>query len=349
MEPMAKKNDLKLLAEKKKFFEKKRKKKKLEAIRKLSSQTRADLEVEYKAEKKRLEAVREELKPETAKGSDDRLAKPQDYTRTDAINLRNSIDDLAGNRKTKDRLQSTSVSQSANPSQIISDNRNDYRGTMSDSSSRSQKNQASILVKKRLLGVSSILFSIAVGLTILMGLVIAYLPDGREAIMAMGGMLQATAEERTARIVFLLDILFPISFAAGAALLATAFQVRGNRPLVRLFLFALLIAILADFSENSLVYQMLLGSESITSQWSITVIKYCMLGFSGVLLSVIIRPGGFLGNLCILILRYVFPLAIAVLLSGLGGVKVAEIIGAGFPVLLLLLAIYALSKQNLPE
>lgn len=344
---MAKKNDLKLLAEKKKFFEKKRKKKKLEAIKKLSSQTRADLEIEYMAEKKISQAVRHESKPEIANQSDVEPSNPQDYTRTDAINLRNSIDELSDNEKAVNTPQSTLVSQTSSsaPTKSVV---NEYdSGKRSIGSVQSLRDQSSVQVKKRLLGVSSVMFAVATGLSILMGLVIFYLPDGKDAIMAMSGMLQATADERTARIVFLLDILFPISFGAGAALMAAAYQIRGNRPLVRLFLIALLVAILADFSENSYVYQMLLGSEPATAQWSLTVIKYCLLGFAGVLLSVIIKPVGFLGNLCILILRFVFPVSIAVLLSGLGGVHTTEIIGAGFPVLLLLLALFALKTQNL--
>ncbi len=101
---------------------------------------------------------------------------------------------------------------------------------------------------KRHLENASILLALATGIAILFGLSMALLPGGNDAVPAMGGVLKATAPMQTAQIVFLLDILFPITFGAGFALFATAFQTRGNRSVVRMILTALLLVVL--YSES---------------------------------------------------------------------------------------------------
>ena len=194
---------------------------------------------------------------------------------------------------------------------------------------------------KALLDKASILLALATGIAILFGLSMAALPGGNDAVPAMGGVLKATAPIHTAQIVFLLDIIFPITFGAGFALLATAFQTRGNRPLVRMILTALLLVVLADFSENALVFKALTGGETHAVQWPLTVIKYAMLGLSAVLLSTIIVVRGTLGLIANLFLRYVFPISIALLVAGVGGRTGSDIVGASFPLGLLLLAVYA--------
>ena len=194
---------------------------------------------------------------------------------------------------------------------------------------------------KKLLEKASILLAIATGIAILFGLSMAALPGGNDAVPAMGGVLKATAPTHTAQIVFLLDIIFPITFGAGFALLATAFQTRGNRPLVRMILTALLLVVLADFSENALVFKALTGGETHAVQWPLTLIKYAMLGLSAVLLSTIMVVQGILGAIVNIFLRFVFPISIAILVAGIGGRIGGDIVGASFPLGLLLLSIYA--------
>jgi hypothetical protein len=201
-------------------------------------------------------------------------------------------------------------------------------------------------MSSELLSNASVLLAIATGIAILFAIVMATLPGGVDAVPAMGGVLQATAPLKTAQIVFFLDILFPITFGAGFALLATAFQTRGNRPIVRMILTALLFVVLADFSENSLVFKALTGGETYPVQWPLTVIKYAMLGISAVLLSAIMVVSGVLGTIAMLFLRFVFPLSIAFLVAGIGGRLGSDVVGASFPIGLLLLALYANSVAS---
>ena len=188
---------------------------------------------------------------------------------------------------------------------------------------------------------ASTLLAIASGIAILFALVMAVLPGGKDAVPAMGGVLEANVPLETAQIVFFLDILFPITFGAGFALFATAFQTHGNRPIIRMILTALLFVVLADFSENALVFKSLTGGQTLAIQWPLTVIKYAMLGISAVLLSFIMVIKGIMGTISMLFLRFVFPISIAVLVAGIGGRIGSDVIGATFPLGLLLLAIYA--------
>lgn len=192
-----------------------------------------------------------------------------------------------------------------------------------------------------LLSNASLLLAIATGIAILFAVVMAVLPGGQDAVPAMGGVLEATAPLKTAQVVFFLDIVFPITFGAGFALLATAFQTRGNRPIVRMILTALLFVVLADFSENALVFKALTGGDTLAVQWPLTVVKYSMLGISAVLISSIMVIKGIMGIVSMLFLRFFFPLSIAILVAGVGGRMGSDVIGATFPLGLLLLAIYS--------
>lgn len=256
--------------------------------------------------------------------------KGQDYAfvsaKTDAVSLRNAMDEISSEKT--DTLPYIKT----NP-EIDTSNSKDILHVESAISKINSNNE--------MLKIASMLLSISTGIAILFGLIMAFLPGGNDAVPAMGGVLQATAPLQTAQIVFALDILFPITFGAGFALLACAFQRRGNRPVVRMILTALLFVVLADFSENALVYKALIGGETYAAQWPLTVVKYAMLGLSAVLLSSIIIVKGVLGMLAMLFLRIVFPISVALLVAGIGGRMGGDIVGATFPVGLLLLAVYA--------
>lgn len=211
----------------------------------------------------------------------------------------------------------------------------------SSSNGITDKSQQLSSASSNLLSTASILLAIATGIAILFAIIMGTLQGGQDAVAAMGGVLEATAPRQTAQIVFFLDILFPITFGAGFALLATAFQTRGNRPIVRMILTALLLVVLADFSENALVFKALTGGEIYAVQWPLTVIKYSMLAISAVLLSSVITVQGAMGRLVIVFLRFIFPISIAALVAGFGGRIGSDVIGATFPLGLLLLAIYA--------
>jgi len=106
-------------------------------------------------------------------------------------------------------------------------------------------------------------------------------------------------------------------------------------------------AVLADFSENALVFKALTGGDTYAVQWPLTVIKYAMLALSAVLLSSIMVVSGMLGTMAMLFLRFFFPISIAVLVAGIGGRMGGDIVGATFPLGLMLLAIYAKTLNSL--
>ena len=60
-----------------------------------------------------------------------------------------------------------------------------------------------------------------------------------------------------------------------------------------------------------------------------------------VMLSAVLPVFGFVGNMVQLLTRLVFPVSIAVIVSGLGGQPAADVAGASFPVILVMMAIYA--------
>jgi len=253
-----------------------------------------------------------------------KVMKPSSELKTDAAGWRKLVSDANSSSQNPDHEISQIVANttSENPPANIS-----------DTSIRHLENASTFL-------------AIATGIAILLGAVMVFLPGGYDAVPAMGGVLNATVPIQTAQVSFLLDILFPITFGAGFALLANAFQTRGNRPVVRMILTALLFAVLADFSENALVFKALTGAETHAVQWPLTVIKYATLGLAAVLLSSVMLKRGLLGDICLIFLRYVFPVSVAILVAGIGGRIGSDLVGASFPVGLLLLAIYALTLSR---
>ncbi|MEM9277871.1 MAG: hypothetical protein AAGA76_04810 [Pseudomonadota bacterium] len=192
-----------------------------------------------------------------------------------------------------------------------------------------------------LAGQASILLALAACIGISLGIAMFALEGGREGVPAMGGILDVQIPKQSAQIILLLDILFPVSFGAGFAVLATSLQSRGNRPLIRLIMTTIMVVVTADFFENALVYNTMTGDEPYLLRWPLTVIKYAGLAFAGLMLSAILPVHGIIGQLVHVITRYIFPLGIAVLVSGLGGLQIADIVGVSFPVSLLLLSVYS--------
>lgn len=274
--------------------------------------------------KKKLESISTKKKGSKRAGKKDLLKSADVKTSTDHLKFANT--DASSWRK---MTEHASVETSA--AQVLVETSNKAEGNYHNLSQASSN----------LLFNASILLAIATGIAMLFAVAMVILPGGQDAVPAMGGVLKATAPLETVQIVFFLDILFPITFGAGFALLATAFQTRGNRPIVRMILTALLFVVLADFSENALVFKALIGGETFAIQWPLTVIKYAMLGISAVLLSTIMVIKGTISTIAMLFLRFFFPVSIAALVAGIGGRVGSDVIGAIFPIGLLLLAIYA--------
>ncbi len=194
---------------------------------------------------------------------------------------------------------------------------------------------------KPILGQASVLLFIATALAVLLGAAMFTLLGGREGVPAMGGLIDAQVPLLPAQVIFLLDTLFPVFFGGGFALLATGLQTRGNRPLVRLVLTAILIAVISDFIENSMVFRTMSGQEPPAIRWSFTVVKYAGLAFAGVMISGILPKIGKLGYLSHFLVRYLFPISVAFLVSGFGGESIRDLVGISFPLALLILGLYA--------
>lgn len=196
---------------------------------------------------------------------------------------------------------------------------------------------------------SASLLAVASGLGILIFLAAIGLDGGKNAVRAIGGFPQGDLPAGTGNFVFFLDTLFPIFYGAGLAVFATGIQMRGNRPLVRMILSLLLLCVVADLAENALIFAIDAGGQSHPAQWPISVTKYAGLAFAGVSLSALVVIHGLLGRCIHLLLRFVFPVAIGMLLSGIVGEFGRDIIAAGFPVSLILLSIYAQALSEVEQ
>lgn len=196
-------------------------------------------------------------------------------------------------------------------------------------------------INKSMAGHAAFLLGIATCIALALGFAMFGLEGGRVGVPAMGGVGDVQIPLHSAQVILFLDIIFPIAFGSGFALLTTSMQSRGNRPLVRLILTAVLVAVVSDFLENALVYSTMIGEEPYLLRWPLTVVKYSGLAFAAVMLSAVMPIVGLAGNLVHLLIRFVFPLAIAVIISGLGGQAMADAAGATFPVTLFMMAIYA--------
>ena len=191
---------------------------------------------------------------------------------------------------------------------------------------------------------ASLSLFIATGIAILFGVIMVLFEGGKDVVPAMGGVLPPDGLDvpyKTSQLVFLLDILFPISFGSGFAFLAVSHKVSGNSEIVKMIILILFLVVVSDFSENALVFSTLKGGDTLLVQWPLTVLKYSLLGFSAVLMSSLIKQTNLLSKLCILFLRFVFPLSVAALVSGIGGRVGSDLVGATFPLGLFLIALYA--------
>jgi len=192
------------------------------------------------------------------------------------------------------------------------------------------------------------LLYLAAGISVLMTIVALFLPRGMAAIEAIGGIPSGPVPQDTARWALLLDTLFPMFYGGGLAVFFASFRARGNGPLIRLILGAILFAIAADFLENGLAYPVMTGAgEPLAFQFSVTVIKFGLLTFAAVMGAAVLpdAANGF-ERLAKLLLRYLFPVSIAVLLSGIGGEIVRNITGLGFTISLVILGVYAQNMKR---
>jgi len=127
-------------------------------------------------------------------------------------------------------------------------------------------------------------------------------------------------------------------------------QTRGNRPLIRLALTVALFGVLADFSENALVFSSAVGNAALPIQTVFSVIKYGSFALAGVLAFAVIPNRGKLGLPVKALLLTLFPVSAALAVANMGanglfGLEakvIATIIASVYLGTMLILAYYAL-------
>ncbi len=193
-------------------------------------------------------------------------------------------------------------------------------------------------VHRQLAAHATALHSIAVGLGVLIMFATGYLPGGYQAANAISGFSHGEIPIRTMQIFMLLDTVFPIFFLTGLGVLATALQTRIIRPIIRLILTALLVIMVSDLIENALAYSAIVNGTKSDFQFPITAVKFGGLIVVGVLMSVILPRNGMLMKILNGLLRFGIPAGIALLLADLVDPGFRYAFGAGFVIVLVLLA-----------
>ncbi|MEO0327870.1 MAG: hypothetical protein AAF217_04665 [Pseudomonadota bacterium] len=188
-------------------------------------------------------------------------------------------------------------------------------------------------------------FGILIAATLIALMMVALvfiLPDGKAALLANSGFPGGDYSLRTLQSALFLDTLFPIAYGAGFAVLTAAHKNRGNRSLVRMILAGILVVIVTDLAENSIIYSSSISATPLTQLLPVlTMIKFVTLAAVGVILSAILIPAGGLSVLSFFLLRFAFPFGTALLVSGLYADMVQAAVGISVPLVLLVLALYA--------
>ena len=274
-------------------------------------------------------------KKKPVEGAIDKVAKVSNEAVESIANSRNA-DDLAG--KTSKPKKTTADMSRDSPA-----NRRGKPAPVAAAVATSAIAKRTTTSARSLLEPASTLLFLAAGVGLVMFLVGLAVDGGRDAILAIGGLNTGSVAPVPLRFALLLDTLFPIFYGAGTAALFAALQSRGNRPLVRLVLTAILVGVGADFLENGIIQQALTGAAPGAATLSVlTVLKYGALAFAGAAGSALLPPGNSFFRLAsVFVLRFLFPLAVAVVISGLAQSWVISVVGIGFVVALTLLALYA--------
>ena len=170
------------------------------------------------------------------------------------------------------------------------------------------------------------------------------LPDGREAVLTIGGVYHPDQMPQAQKLAFLVDSAFLIFYGAGLICLTAALSQRAVRPLSRVLILAILILVICDIAENHLIMNGFASADGRAAVTSIvTGVKYSLVGLVAIGLSVIIPPDTGFHKLLALVLRIFFPLLIAahVVIGGDG--TIAGDIVSGLTSLSFLLLLASLS------
>ncbi len=142
--------------------------------------------------------------------------------------------------------------------------------------------------------------------------------DGPHAVATVAGVPTGNPPASSLKMMLAFDTVLPLSYAAGFVLMGSglARNKASQRLLLPLFLFVF-IGVSMDFIENGIAMGAAFYEGSIMP--FATILKYGGLGIAAFILSVILEPKTMFGNLAIPVMRFVTPISLALLMSGVGG------------------------------
>ncbi len=168
-----------------------------------------------------------------------------------------------------------------------------------------------------------------------------------QALSAIGGAFIGTAPNDTARIALFIDFLFPVFYGSGLIFFAVGLQPASDasasdaRTICSLVCSVLIVAVGADFVENSLAMTALAGGGGMSEQPCFaTLVKYGLIAMSGPLISVLIAARDSFSRFMIVVLRYLVPVTLAIPASH-AFPKLAQLAPVAFVVFLALLAVFS--------
>lgn len=187
---------------------------------------------------------------------------------------------------------------------------------------------------------------IAALLLLLLAIISSMVLDGGiNALSAIGGVYQGAAPEQTVRLMLAIDFAFPVFYGAGLFLFIIGLASINREKqsdflyLLPLCLGLILIAVIADFTENGINADLMLKGLAFSGEaYFATLIKFGCLALLGPLASMMIIENDILSGLLRILFRYLLPINLAVVTSGLFPIllKSAPFGFIGFMVLIIL-------------
>lgn len=148
--------------------------------------------------------------------------------------------------------------------------------------------------------------------------VMVQFPDGPAAIGAIAGTPVGAVSPQSIKIALALDTVLPIGYGAGFVFLAIGLAQREQSMLLAQAAVLFTVAgVVMDFVENGLIVTQDLESEAPFI--FATVGKFGLLGLAGVLIGGLLTPGLASTTIARPMFRFIAPITLALLLSGIAG------------------------------
>jgi hypothetical protein len=262
-----------------------------------------------------------------------READNQSFRRSDSKNLRGAMNEAYGPKEPVETITET-AKMSSPQTDTVTDTGKIVHETVKVASVEKPVSARSAAINRDFAGQSSFLLAIATGLAVLMAIAVWYFRSNTPSGISLNSVM------------LVLGTLFPLFLAAGLAMLAVSIQARGNRPIVRIILTTLMLYLFIDFAENALLYALSDQSGYGGVLRVLAVIKWAGPAFAAILLSSILPKNGGLGMLAHLILRYLFPISVALIIASMDSNASQIITGLGVIISLVVLSAYATSLSD---